>query len=361
MNKSSAIYIAGHKGLVGSAILNLFEKEGYRNLIHRTHRELDLENQSAVKAFFAETRPEYVILAAAKVGGILANSTYPVDFISRNLAIQSNILREAWRTGVKRLLFLGSSCIYPRDCPQPIKEEYLLTGPLEITNRPYAVAKIAGIVECEAYNRQYGTRFIALMPTNLYGPEDNFDLQNSHVLPAMIRKFQLAKMAADGDNAGIIKDEQRFGPIPDDLKGELQAILNKKRPPTVTLWGTGRPSREFMHSADLAEACRFMLECDENILTEASIAPKSKDSHELPLINIGCGEDQTIAALAELIKAEVGFKGEIVWDSGKPDGTPKKLLDVTRIHNLGWKAATPLAEGIRQACRWYRKQTGLVN
>ena len=358
MNKSSTIYIAGHKGLVGSAILRCLKKEGYQNLIYRAHQELDLENQSAVESFFKETRPEYVILAAAKVGGIWANANYPVDFISRNLAIQNNILREAWRTEVKRLLFLGSSCIYPRECLQPIKEEYLLTGPLEITNRPYAVAKIAGIIECEAYNRQYGTEFIALMPTNLYGPEDNFDLQNSHVLPAMIRKFHLAKLAAKGNEEGIQKDENRYGLIPAELKSTLSSILHKDIPSRVTIWGTGSPKREFLYVVDLARACQFMLECDEKILTEISLLPKSKNSQSLPLINVGCGEDQTIAELANLTEKEVGFEGEIMWDRSKPDGTPQKLLDVTQIYKLGWRATMPLRQGIKQVYQWYRSETG---
>jgi GDP-L-fucose synthase len=358
MNKSSPIYIAGHKGLVGSAILRRLKEESYNNLIYQTHRELDLERQAAVESFFKEIQPEYVILAAAKVGGIWANSTYPVDFISRNLAIQNNILRESRRTGVKRLLFLGSSCIYPRECPQPIKEEYLLTGPLEITNRPYAVAKIAGIIECEAYNRQYGTQFIALMPTNLYGPEDNFDLQNSHVLPALIRKFHLAKMAAEGNEKAIKTDEARFGPIPKELKSTLYSIIRKDIFPQVTIWGTGNPRREFLHVDDLAKACRFILGCDEKILMEASILPKSKNARILPLINVGCGKDQTIAELANLTKKEVGFEGDIKWDYSKPDGTQQKSLDVTRIHRLGRRATMPLGQGISQVCRWYLNEIG---
>jgi GDP-L-fucose synthase len=360
MNKSSAIYIAGHKGLVGSVILKRLRKEGFNNLIYRTHQELDLENQSAVESFFKENRPEYIILAAAKVGGIWANATYPVDFIYRNLAIQNNILRESWRTGVKRLLFLGSSCIYPRDCPQPIKEEYLLTGSLEITNRPYAVAKIAGIIECEAYNRQYGTKFLALMPTNLYGPEDNFDLQSSHVMPALIRKFHLAKLAAECNEGGIMEDEKRFGPIPIELKSTLSSILHKDIPPQVTLWGTGNPRREFLHVDDLAKACQFILGCDEEILMEASILPKSKSFQSLPLINIGCGEDQIIADLADLIKKEVRFEGDVKWDCSKPDGTPQKLLDVAQIHRLGWRATMPLGQGIKQVCQWYQSEIGAL-
>jgi GDP-L-fucose synthase len=354
MNKSSPIYIAGHKGLVGSAILRRLKEESYNNLIYQTHRELDLERQAAVESFFKEIQPEYVILAAAKVGGIWANSTYPVDFISRNLAIQNNILRESRRTGIKRLLFLGSSCIYPRECPQPIKEEYLLTGPLEITNRPYAVAKIAGIIECEAYNRQYGTQFIALMPTNLYGPEDNFDLQNSHVLPALIRKFHLAKMAAEGNEKAIKTDEARFGPIPKELKSTLYSIIRKDIFPQVTIWGTGNPRREFLHVDDLAKACQLMLECSDKALTEAFVLPKTKDSDKLPLINVGYGEDLPIADLVNLIKRVVGFEGETIWDRNKPDGTPKKLIDVTLIKKFGWKASIPLMEGIKQTYQLYK-------
>jgi len=320
MQPNSKIYVAGHRGLVGSAIMRRltspspFQGEGrgestppYTNIITRTHAELDLTDQAAVRAFFEQEKPEYVFLAAAKVGGILANSTYPAEFIQQNLAIQTNIIHESWRAGVKRLLFLGSSCIYPRDCPQPIKEEYLLTGPLEPSNRPYAIAKIAGIEMCWAYNRQYGTQYIAAMPTNLYGPGDNYDLQNSHVLPALIRKMHEAKLRGDEG---------------------------------VVVWGTGTPRREFLYCDDMADACVYLMNLsDEHFISLlTSLSP--------PLINIGCGEDQTIREVAEQIKEVVGFQGELVFDTTKPDGTPRKVLDVSRLNELGWKAQTSLRKGI---------------
>lgn len=303
MQKSSRIYVAGHRGLVGSAIVRRLEKDGYKNLSLRTSKELDLRDQQATFAFFEQERPEYVFLAAAKVGGILANDTYPADFISENLAIQQNIIQAAQSFGVTKLLFLGSSCIYPKMSPQPIKEEYLLTGPLEPTNEWYAIAKIAGIKLCQAYNKQYGTRFISAMPTNLYGPNDNFDLVTSHVLPAMMRKFHEAK-----------------------LEGKA-----------VQLWGSGTPRREFLHVNDLADACLHLMHQYEG---------------DDPL-NVGVGEDVTIRELAEIISEVVGFKGEILWDISKPDGTPQKLLDVTRINESGWTARTSLEEGIRQTYQWY--------
>jgi GDP-L-fucose synthase len=307
MEKSSRIYIAGHRGLVGSAIRRALEREGYNNLILRTHAELELRDAAAVKAFFHETRPEYVYLAAAKVGGILANNSYPADFIRDNLEIQTNIIEASCETGVDRLLFLGSSCIYPKLCPQPIREEYLLTGPLEPTNRPYALAKIAGIEMCWSYNRQYGTKYLAAMPTNLYGPGDNFDLKNSHVLPALIRKVSEAKQ-----------------------RGEQK----------IEIWGTGTPKREFLYSDDLADACLFLMNLREDVyqtlLTE----------DEPPLINIGTGEDLTIRELAELVSRVLGFDGEFVFDPSRPDGTPRKLLDVSKIHSLGWKARVSLEAGI---------------
>ncbi len=302
------IYIAGHRGLVGSAIHRALERKGYTNIMTRTHAELDLTDGAAVVRFFAEQRPDFVFLAAAKVGGILANNTYPADFIRDNLAIQSNVIEAAYRHGVSRLLFLGSSCIYPKFAPQPMPESCLLTGPLEPTNRPYALAKIAGIEMCWSYNRQYGTRFLAAMPTNLYGPNDNFDLNNSHVLPALIRK------AAEAKKAGAAE---------------------------ISVWGSGTPRRELLYSDDLAEACVFLMSLDEalygTLLSEM----------EPPLINIGTGEDVTIRELAELVAKVVGFAGELVFDATKPDGTPRKLMDVTKLHTLGWHHQVQLEQGIR--------------
>ncbi|MBK9130705.1 MAG: GDP-L-fucose synthase [Gammaproteobacteria bacterium] len=317
--QTASIYVAGHRGLVGSALVRRLQAAGYRNLILRTHRELDLADQEAVRNFFQQHKPHYVLLAAAKVGGILANDTYPAEFIHENLAIQTHVIHEAWRSGVKRLLFLGSSCIYPRDCPQPIREEYLLTGPLEKTNRAYALAKIAGVEMCRAYNQQYGTRYLAVMPTNLYGPGDNFDLQNSHVLPALIRKVHEAKLTGAS---------------------------------TVTVWGTGAPRREFLHSDDMADACLFLLSLDDGNFSSLLMPHASP-----PLINIGCGQDITIRDLAETVQRVVGFEGTLVFDSGKPDGTPRKLLDVSRLSTLGWASRIGLADGIAQVYRWYLEQT----
>ena len=315
LHNNSKIYVAGHKGLVGSAIVRKFQTEGFDNLLLRTHHELELTDQNAVKEFFETEKPEFVILAAAKVGGIYANNTYPADFIFQNIAIQTNIIHEAKVSGVKRLLFLGSSCIYPRDCPQPIKEEYLLSGPLEATNRPYAIAKISGIEMCWSYNRQYDTQYMAGMPTNVYGPEDNYDLETSHVVPALIRKFHEAK----------IKNEN-----------------------SVDLWGTGKPKREFIHSKDLADACIHLLSQTEDILKSSFL-----NSDSVPLINIGCGTDQTISELAYIIKNVTGFEGDIRWDTSKPDGTPQKLLDVSRMSELGWDAKINLKDGIAQTYENY--------
>ena len=317
MDKNSRIYVAGHRGLVGSAIERALRNSGFHGLILRTREELDLTKADEVDQFFERDRPEYVFLAAAKVGGILANNTYPADFIRENLAIESQVIDASYRNGVNRLLFLGSSCIYPKLCPQPIKEEYLLTGPLEPTNRPYALAKIAGVEMCWSYNRQYGTRFLSAMPTNIYGPGDNFHLANSHVLPALIRKVVQAKMTGAHE---------------------------------VEVWGTGSPRREFLYSDDLAEACLFLMNLPEErfagLLT----------SDDPPLVNVGMGEDVTIRELAELICSVLEFDGELVFDSSKPDGTPRKLLDVSRIAALGWKARTSLAEGIRLTYESMREQ-----
>jgi len=307
MNPAARIYVAGHRGLVGSALVRRLRSRGYVSIVTRTHADLDLLDQRAVRTFFAEERPEIVCLAAAKVGGILANNTVPAEFIQENLAIQNNVIHEAWRSGVQRLLFLGSSCIYPRDCPQPIREAYVMTGPLEPTNRPYAMAKLAGLEMCWAYNRQYGTRFLCAMPTNLYGPGDNYDLQTSHVLPALIRKFHEARLRGDK---------------------------------TVTLWGTGSPRREFLYSDDMAEACVQLLLCTKDKL--ATLLPED----QAPLVNIGCGEDVTILELAELVREVVGWPAAILWDLDKPDGTPRKLLDISRLKLIGWRQTIGLKEGI---------------
>lgn len=309
MNSNSKIYVAGHRGLVGSAIVRSLTRHGFSNIVYRTHAELDLTDQKSVANFFDSERPGYVFLAAAKVGGIHANNTYPAEFIQQNLAIQNNVIHEAWRAGVKSLLFLGSSCIYPKECPQPIREEYLMTGPLEPTNKSYAVAKIAGIEMCHAYNRQYGTRYIAAMPTNLYGPNDNYDLNNSHVLPALMRKMHEAK-----------------------LKGDKNVVV----------WGTGTPRREFLHSDDMADACVYLMRQEDDKLHGLF------NETEPPLINVGCGEDLTIRELAELIAEIVGFKGELVFDTSKPDGTMRKVMDVSKIRELGWKPEVGLKEGIAQ-------------
>jgi GDP-L-fucose synthase len=308
MRLDSRIYVAGHRGLVGSAITRCLQKAGYQNIITRTHAELDLMDHPAVRTFFEQEKPEYVFLAAAKVGGILANDTYPAEFIHENLAIQDNVIHEAWRAKTRRLLFLGSSCIYPRDCPQPMKEEYLLTGPLEPTNRAYAIAKIAGIEMCWSYNRQHGTRFLAVMPTNLYGPGDNYDLQNSHVLPALIRKMHEAK---------------------------------ERNHKEVVIWGTGEPRREFLYSEDMADACVTLMHLeDSKFCAEAIRYP--------PLINIGCGQDLTIRELAETIARVVGYRGKLRFDISMPSGTPRKLLDVSRMSALGWKPDTGLIQGIER-------------
>ena len=319
MQHDSKIYVAGHRGLVGSALMRQLQANGYHNLVTRTHAELDLTDQAAVRDFFAEEKPEYVFLAAAKVGGIHANNTYPAEFIHQNLAIQTHIIHESWRNNVKRLLFLGSSCIYPRDCPQPMKEEYLLTGPLEATNRPYALAKIAGIEMCGSYNRQYGTHYLAAMPTNLYGPGDNYDLQNSHVLPALIRKMHEAKLRGDTE---------------------------------VVVWGTGTPRREFLFSDDMADACVYLM----NLPDEKFLSLLKEDI--APLVNVGCGEDQSIRELAELVKSVVGFGGELLFDTSKPDGTPRKLLDVDKLARLGWNVKTQLQDGIKLAYTDYLRTAG---
>jgi len=313
VDKQARIYVAGHRGLVGAAILRKLKAEGYRNLITGIRRELDLTRQTEVDAFFDSEQPQFVFMAAAKVGGIWANNTYPAEFIYQNLMIQTNVIHAAYRISVEKLLFLGSSCIYPRECPQPMKEEYLLTGELEPTNEPYAIAKIAGIKMCQAYNRQYGTRFVSLMPTNLYGPGDNFDLQNSHVLPALIRKFHEAK-----------------------TRGKSHETRHERKN-TVTIWGTGAPRREFLYVDDLAEACLFVM--------------NHYDGDDI--INVGVGKDISIKELAEMTSAVVEFEGDLIFDESKPDGTPRKLLDVNRLRTLGWQSRTTLKRGIEQAYQWF--------
>jgi GDP-L-fucose synthase len=358
MKKNAKIYIAGHTGLVGSALLRKLEAEGCSNLIVRKHSDLDLTKQTEVEAFFKAERPEVVFLAAAKVGGIMANYTYPAEFIYTNLAIQNNVIHSAWKTGVKRLLFLGSSCIYPRECPQPMKEDYLLTGTLEPTNEPYAIAKIAGIKMCQSYNRQYGTKYLCVMPTNLYGPNDNFDLETSHVLPALIRKFHLAKLGNQGDGDAIIKDEQKYGKIPEEIKlsiGLKTSVSNlkttsSKSKPFVLLWGSGNPKREFLHVDDLADACIFLTKTDKNVFD------RFFDDTQTPLINIGCGTDQTVKEIAAIVAQAVGYTGDVKWDQSKPDGTPQKLLDISQIKSLGWKPNIDLKDGIRNVYEWYLKR-----
>ncbi|MDP4214461.1 MAG: GDP-L-fucose synthase [Bacteroidota bacterium] len=307
MNKQDKIYIAGHRGMVGSAIKRKLEADGFKNLLYKSSKELDLRDSARVKDFFLEEKPEYVFLAAARVGGILANDTYRADFLYENLMIQNNVIHSAWKSGVKKLMFLGSSCIYPKLAPQPLKEEYLLTGALEYTNEPYAIAKIAGIKLCDAFRAQYGCNFISVMPTNLYGPNDHYDLKNSHVLPALVRKFHEAKINGD---------------------------------PMVTIWGSGEPRREFLHVEDLADACLFLMQ----------------NYNDAGLINVGVGKDLTIMELAELIQRITGYRGSIGRDLGKPDGTPRKLLDISKLEAMGWKARVSLEEGIRMVYAAYKKE-----
>ena len=328
MHTDAKIYVAGHRGLVGSALVRALAAHGYRNVLGRTHAELDLCQQAATDAFFAAEKPDYVFLAAARVGGILANNNYPADFIRDNLLIQNNLIDAAYRHGVRRLLFLGSSCIYPKQAPQPIREDYLLTGPLEPTNRPYALAKIAGVEMCWSYNRQYGTRFLAAMPTNLYGPGDNYDAHNSHVIPGLLRKFHEAKLRGDA---------------------------------SVSIWGTGTPRREFMFSDDMADACLALMRLDDAPFDQLLTGPVDKvkaantannanaDDFNPPLVNIGVGHDITIRKLAELIRDVTGFPGTLTFDTQKPDGTPRKLLDVTRLHHHVAPAPTALRDGLVKA------------
>lgn len=345
MQKSSKIYVAGHRGLVGSAIVKNLTCKGYTNLVHRTHSELDLTNQQAVAEFFETQKPEYVILAAAKVGGIVANNTYRADFIYENLQIQNNVIHQSYVNKVKKLLFLGSTCIYPKNAPQPLKEEYLLTSELEYTNEPYAIAKIAGIKMCESYNLQYGTNFISVMPTNLYGLGDNFDLQTSHVLPALIRKIHLAKLLNEKRYEEVIKDLHVKNL--EEAKSYLAKFGVSEN--SVEIWGSGKPRREFLYSEDMADACVFLLENRDFKDSYNATCKEIKNTH----INIGTGIDISIKELAELIQNIVGFKGSLMFNTDKPDGTMVKLTDPGKLHSLGWKHKVELEEGIKSVYDWY--------
>lgn len=359
MEHHSKIYVAGHRGLVGSAIVNNLKKRGYNNIVYRTHSELDLTDANAVASFFESEQPEFVFLAAAKVGGIVANNVYRADFIYENLMIQNNVIHQSYVHKVKKLLFLGSTCIYPKNCPQPMKEEYLLTDTLEYTNEPYAIAKIAGIKMCESYNIQYSTNFISVMPTNLYGPNDNFDLEKSHVLPALLRKITLAK-ALEENSWNIIKEDLDKLPIEgvsgDSAESDILKILNKHGVVTsdngevsVEIWGSGKPMREFLWSEDMADACVFIME-NREFKDVVNNTAEMRNTH----INIGTGEDISIADLADLIKEKVGFKGTFVFNTDKPDGTMKKLTDVNKLNGLGWRHSVRVEDGIEQIYDWYK-------
>ncbi len=355
MEKDSKIFVAGHRGLVGSAIWKNLESKGYTNLIGRTHKELDLMDAVAVKKFFDEEQPEYVVLAAAHVGGIMANLKYRADFIYQNLQIQQNVIGESWRHGVKKLLFLGSTCIYPREAPQPIPETALLTAPLEYTNEPYAIAKIAGLKMCESFNLQYGTNYIAVMPTNLYGPNDNFNLETSHVMPAMIRKMHLAKMLNEGNWDALRADLDRRPVEGVDGKAtqdEIVALLDRYgiTSESLKLWGTGAPIREFLWSEDMADASVYCLE-HINFDDVRGTDPEVRNCH----INIGSGKEITIKQLAELVQATVDYHGVVEWDSTKPDGTLRKLTDVSKLHSLGWRHTMEIEDGVPALYHWYLK------
>lgn len=356
MERSAKIYVAGHRGLVGSAILRALQGQGYTNLVVRTHAELDLTDAVATRAFFEEERPEYVFLAAAKVGGIMANNTYRADFLLDNLAIQQHVIGESLRTGVRKLLFLGSTCIYPKEAPQPMSEDCLLTSPLEYTNEPYAIAKIAGLKLCESMNLQYGTNFIAAMPTNLYGPGDNFDLERSHVLPAMLRKMLLARALSESDWAFIRRDLEvrpllQLGALSEKSNEAIAQVLDEHygiKASELILWGSGRPRREFLWSEDMARACVFLMQQ----VNFSDLIPETgpvRNCH----INVGTGEDISISELAHLIAYVVGYKGKISFDVTKPDGTMLKLTDPSRLHRMGWRHSVGLDEGIEQLHRWY--------
>ncbi|NNK87383.1 MAG: GDP-L-fucose synthase [Flavobacteriaceae bacterium] len=345
MEKDSKIFVAGHRGLVGSAILENLKSKGYTNLLTKTRQELDLIDQLAVKTFFKTERPEYVFLAAARVGGIVANNLYRGEFIYDNMMIQNNVIHHSYLNGVKKLLFLGSTCIYPKNAPQPMKEEYLLTDVLEYTNEPYAIAKIAGIKICESYNLQYGTNFLSVMPTNLYGPNDNFDFEKSHVLPALLRKTYLAKLLADSDFETVMKNTGH------ESKEEAMSFLESigVTADRIQIWGTGAPLREFLWSEDMADACVFIMESVNFSETYDKDIKAIRNTH----INIGTGQDISIADLAVLIKEIVGFEGELVFDTSKPDGTYRKLTDVSKLNSIGWKHKIDLVEGIKKLYDWY--------
>lgn len=363
MNKDSKIYVAGHRGLVGSAIVKNLKSKGFKNIIARAHAELDLKNTIAVNEFFTKESPEYVILAAAKVGGIVANNLYRADFIYENLMIQNNVIHQSYIQGVKKLLFLGSTCIYPKSCPQPMKEEYLLTDTLEFTNEPYAIAKIAGIKMCESYNLQYGTNFISVMPTNLYGPNDNFDLEKSHVLPALMRKIHLGKALQNNDWTAISQDLDNIPIHGTNGKANRASILKTLAKYGITklndgvteveIWGSGKPMREFLWSEDMADACIFIMEKKNFKDTVPEGTKEVRNTH----INIGTGQDISISELAELIKDRIGFKGKFVYNTKNPDGTMKKLTDVSKLNDLGWKHKMNLADGIMALYEWYLSQS----
>lgn len=369
MEKSSKIYVAGHSGLVGSALVRKLRSKGYTNITGRLMEELNLLDQQKTLDFFRQEKPEYVFLAAARVGGIMANNTYRAQFIYENLQIQNNIIHSSYVTGVKKLLFLGSSCIYPKNAPQPLKEDYLLTSPLEYTNEPYAIAKIAGIKMIESYNIQYGTNYLAVMPTNLYGPNDNYDLEKSHVLPALLRKMHLGKCLQRNDWPAIRNDLNRKpveGVSGAADKDVILGILSKygisvqgRAQVTVTVWGTGTPRREFLYSDDMADACVYLMEnIDFQDIVKEQAKGQSKEKNIINThINIGTGRDLTIRELANMIKNTIGFEGELYWDTSKPDGTMQKLLDVTKLRHLGWSEKIPLPEGIRQVYDQYITRT----
>lgn len=353
MSRPENIYVAGHNGMVGAAIVRLLSENGRGHIITRGHKELDLTEQAAVRKFFHEERVDRVILAAARVGGIHANNTYPADFIYINLMIEANVIHQAYQSGVRDLLFLGSSCIYPKFAPQPMKEEHLLTGILEPTNEPYAIAKIAGIKLCESYNRQYGTSYRSVMPTNLFGPGDNYHLENSHVLPAMLRKCHLAKLAMEKRVDAIIADERTYGEIPEDVCLAIGYQPETKRlkegaTPRVELWGTGSPRREFLHVDDMAAACLYVMDLPQSQFTENNPS----------FVNIGTGVDNSIQDAAAIIAELVGYRGEIAYNSAQPDGTPRKLLDVSRILALGWKPRLSFREGLKNTYDVYRGLSG---
>lgn len=371
MKKDSKIYVAGYNGLVGSAILKTLKSKGYTNLIGKELKEMDLRDPASVKGFFEKEKPEYVFLAAAKVGGIVANNTYRAEFIYDNLMIQNNVIHQAYSSGVKKLLFLGSTCIYPRECPQPMKEEYLLTSPLEYTNEPYAMAKIAGIKMCESYNLQYGTNFISVMPTNLYGPNDNFDLEKSHVLPALVRKIYLGKCLQENNWEAIEMDLNKRpieGVYGTSSEEEMLVKLNKyginnsvtSSPPhnvTVEIWGSGKPMREFLWSEEMAEACVFLMENIDfkDVIGKQPVADSQQPEIRNTHINIGTGKEISIKVLAELVKKIVGFSGELIFNTSKPDGTLRKLTDPSKLHALGWHHKIEIEQGVQKMYDWYTK------